>query len=111
MRNKDHITLSECTKEDLLWIIERMSVLRGDYYLEKALNELWYEKEMKRIDEADKQAVIADQKRREYISLLAPYKGKHILDIPHNVLEKADKAMKAAKEADKKYAKLMGLED
>lgn len=55
--------------------------------------------------------MIADQKRREYISLLAPYKGKHILDIPHNVLEKADKAMKAAKEADKKYAKLMGLED
>lgn len=53
MRNKDHITLSECTKEDLLWIIKRMSVLRGDYYLEKALNELWYEKEMKRIDEAD----------------------------------------------------------
>lgn len=109
MKYKDHITLSECTKDDLLWIIKRMSFLDGDYSLKSALNELWYEKENKRIAEAEKQAKFADQKMREYIELISPYAGKPIKDIPYSVVDKADKAMKAAQKARERCAVLMGL--
>lgn len=107
--SKDHLTLSDCTKADLLWIIKRMSVMRGDYYLQRALNDLWYEKEKQRIAEADKYAELADAKRREYIELLGPYDGQPLLSIPMRVLNKADKLMKEAQEADKKYMKLIGI--
>lgn len=110
MKYKDHITLSECTKDDLLWIIKRMSFLDGDYSLKSALNELWYEKETKRIAEAEKQSKFAAQKMREYIELMSPYDGKPIRDIPYSVMDKAEKAMKAAQKARKRYAVLMGLE-
>ena len=108
-KDKDHITLNECTKADLLWIINRLTIMQGDYYLKRALNDLWYEKEKQRIAEADKYAKLANTKRREYIELLGPYDGQSIMSIPMKVLDKADTLMKEAQAADKKYMKLMGI--
>ena len=111
-KNKSHITLSECTKAELLWIINRLVCFGGgssDYYLQRALNDLWYEKEKQRIAEAQKYAKLADTKRRECIELLGPYDGQPLPSIPMNVLDKADRLMKEAQAADKKYMKLMDI--
>lgn len=103
--SKDNLTLSECTKADLLWIIKYLTRFGGgsdDYYLKRALNQLWYEKEKQRIDEANKYAKLADAKRREYIELLSPYNGQPLISIPTKVLNRADKLMKEARDADQR---------
>lgn len=103
------MTLSQCSKADLLWIIKRLQI-RCKYDIDRALCDLAYEKEKERIAEAEKWCKLADKKRREYLEILGPYDGKPIIDIPLPVLEKADKAMKEARDADSKWAKLMGLD-
>lgn len=107
------MTLSQCSKEDLLWVIKRLcngNLGRGQYDLERALIDLDYEKEKSRINEAEKYNNLADEKRREYIALLKPYEGARFIDIPLEVLEKADKALKESKKAEEKFAKLLGLD-
>ena len=103
------ITLSQCSKADLLWIVKRLQ-LRCKYDIEIALNDLSYEKEKKRISEAEKCYKLADKKRREYLALLEPYIGKPMKDTPLSVLEQADILMKEAQAADRKWAKLMDLD-
>ena len=108
--SKDHLTLIDCTKADLLWIINRLVCFGGgsdDYYLQRALNELWYEKQKQRIAEADKYAKLAATKRREYIELLGPYDGQRWADIPHDTIVAADKLIREARNADKMYMKLI----
>ena len=108
------LTLNRCTREDLLWIINRIlqrtSFNNQDYELLRALNDLEYKKEKRQIAEAEKYGNLADQKRREYIALLEAYAGKPIKDIPLDILEKADRLQKEADAAEKKFCKLMGLE-
>ena len=107
------MTLSQCSKEDLLWIINRLCIrnfVNGQYDLKIALNDLAYEKEKSRINEAEKYSILADEKRREYIALLKPYEEERFIDIPLEVLEKAEKALKEARQADQKFAKLIGLD-
>lgn len=103
------MNLSKYTKADLIWIIKRLQI-RCKYDIERALNDLEYEKEKERISEAEKCYKLADKKRREYLEILEPYDGKPIIDIPLPVLKKADKVMKEAQDADQKWAKLMGLD-
>ena len=102
--------LSKYSKADLIWIINRMVANSlSKELLRRAINDLKYEKERKRFDEADKVGKIANKKRQEYIDLLSPYDGMRVLDIPIDVLEKADQLMKEAQAADRKWTKLMGL--
>lgn len=108
-KDKDHITLNECTKADLLWIINRMSVMHGAYYLECALNELWYEKEKQRLAEASKYRKIVAEKMRAYSDLLQPYDGKPYSSIPDSVIHKAANLAKESDAAQKKFMSLMGI--
>jgi hypothetical protein len=103
--------LNKYSKEDLIWIINRMSAFGDDWSLKEALRNLEYEKDMKRIREAEKIAEQSHKLRKEYIDLLMPYDGKLIQEIPVEILEKASAAMKKAQSLDKKWNKLMGLGD
>ena len=107
------LTLNTCTKTDLLWIINRIlqrtAPFNQDYELLRALNDLAYEKEKQQIGKAEKYGEIADEKRREYIELLAPYDGMPIKDIPQKVLEKAYALLEEAAAAEEKFAKLIGV--
>ncbi len=109
--SKDNLTLSQCTKADLLWIIEYLTRFGDEYKLKHALNELWYEKEKQRIDEAGKYAKRADEKRRKYIELMRPYEGQRWADIPHDTIVAADKLLREARNADKMYMKLIGIKE
>lgn len=104
------MTLQQCTRADLLFVIDRMCRHSlNKWELEQALNDLAHEKEIARIEEAKKYAKLANDARKEYISTLAPYDGMKLLDIPMEVLKKADALQKQAAAADRKWAKLMGI--
>ena len=103
--------LQKYSKEDLIWIINRMSAFGDDWSLKEALRSLEYNKDMERIREAERIAEQSHKLRQEYIDLLMPYDGKPINEIPLDILEKASAAMKKAQSLDKKWNKLMGLGD
>ena len=103
------INLARYSKADLIWIINRMTMWNGDGELHRAVRGLQLEKEQERLQESDRLATLAHQKRMEYIELLSPYGGVRYIDIPPDVLKRADEAMKAAKAADEKWNKLMGV--
>lgn len=106
---KKSVKLDSLSKADLIWIIEYFIKWHGDFYIERAISELKYKKDIDRIHEAEKHSKTANDKRREYIDLLAPYDGQPWSSIPYEVLCKADKLMKEAQAADKKYMSLMGI--
>lgn len=103
------MTLSQCSKADLLWILKRLSI-RCKYDIDRALIDLAYEKEKERIAEAEKYSQLAYQKHMERYDLLKPYADASVADIPRLVLKKAQALFEEAEEADKKFAKLMDLE-
>lgn len=104
--------LSDCTKADLLWVVKHLCshyLSDGEYFLERTLNNLSLQKEQERLDAARKYAAIADSARKRWVSLMAPYDGWRLLDIPIDVIQKADAAMQEAKAADNKWQQLMGF--
>ena len=107
--NKIITTLDKYSKSDLIWIIGYLVKWGGDYYLERAISELSYKKDIDRINEAERYSKLASEKRQAYIDLLAPFDGQPWLNIPHAIIIKADKLMKEAQAADKQYMKLMGI--
>lgn len=98
--------LKDCNKDELIWIVNRIlqrtCFNNRDIELERALNDLWYEKEKERINKSEKLAEVAKQKWDEYIDILKPYDGCKLIDIPVNIVEKATKAYDDALAADKK---------
>ena len=112
MDDKIKAGLRKCSKADLLWIIEKLYSLDANvYHFNMALRELHYMKEMQRIDESDKYAKLADEKRKEYIELITPYAGKPISDIPDDVLKESAKLIREARAADMKYCQLIGIKE
>ena len=103
--------LKDCTKEDLIYVIERLQLYNPSqkHFLFRALNDVEMRREEKKFDEAKRISAYSSQKRQEYIDLLAPYEGKRLIDIPASVLEKADTAMREAQKADCKWNKIMGI--
>lgn len=102
------MTLKDCTKEELLYIIGRFDIYdRG--LLDRFLSEVNYNRERKRLEEAGKAAEEAREKRVKYFELLKPYEGKPILDVPISVINEAERLMKEAQRADEKWAKLMNI--
>ena len=107
------MTLKQCTKEELLFVIEHIQthyMFNLSYYINRALSELEYQRQMKKIDEADKYAKLSYEKMNEYAQLLKPYEGKKVVEIPLDIIKKADRLLKEAREADKKYTKLMDIQ-
>lgn len=106
------MTLSDCTKTDLLWVINQLCsrcLFDGEYCLEQTLTDLFFKKEQDRLDRAREYAEIADTARKRWVELMAPYDGWRLLDIPVDVIRQADAAMQEAKDADNKWRQLMGF--
>lgn len=105
--------LQECTKAELLWVIEqaeRHSFSDISHYIEMALDDLRYKREIDRIEKAKEQAEISFKAAMEYDEILKPYEGRKIIDIPIEVLKKADSALKRSRNANQKWAKLMEMD-
>lgn len=101
--------LTDCTKSELIWVIEqagKLSLGDTEYYINRALNDLQFQREMERIEKAEKLTEISRKATEEYVQLLKPYKGK-LSEVPLDILRKADLALKRSKEANEKYCRLM----
>lgn len=105
------MTLTNCTKEELIFIIERLQLYNPSqkHFVLRALNDVAMQREEKKLARADQFADLSFKKRQEYIDLLAPYEGKRLVDIPASVLKKADAAMREAQKADCRWNKIMGI--
>lgn len=103
------VNLAKYSKEDLIWIINRMSSFGQGWYLDEALRSLQYQKEMKRIDEADRIAKQSSAARQAYIDLISPYDGKPWGEIPLDILKKAQKEIDEADKLDQRWRKLMRM--
>ena len=102
--------LSDCTKADLIWIIETMCKYDlSDRNLRLALNDLEYAKEQERFDRGDQLAKTARDAFQRYVELLKPYEGMPLMDVPMDVLQQADAALAESRAANKQWAKLMGV--
>ena len=108
-KESNHEKLKKLSKDDLIWIITRMSSFGQGYFLEEALRSLELMKSEQKYKKAEEIAKESLQYRQEYIDLLAPYDGKPIKDIPYSVVKKASDALQKAQILDKQWAKLMGL--
>ena len=104
------MNLSDCTKADLLWIIKAMCKYDlSDPSLQRALNDLEWEKERDRLARADQALQTASAASQRYIELLKPYEGMPLLEVPMDVLQQADAALAESRAANKQWAKLMGV--
>lgn len=106
------MTLKDCTKAELLWIIDRLrnrGLYRLDTIIAIALNDLEYQREQKKLDEADRLNEESARLRQQAAELLTPYEGKPILDIPADVLDRAAALQEEAQMLDKEWCKLMKL--
>lgn len=106
--------LSDCTKADLLWVIQQLCnryLSDGEYYLYRVLCDLTFKKEKERLDEAGRYADLADTARKQWLDLMTPYDGWRLIDIPVDVIQKADAAMQEARNAEKKWCQLMQIRE
>ena len=104
------LRLKDCTKSELLFIIQQFKFhcgSSGEYYLMQALGDVRMQRLDARHAEADRLSALSHNKRQEYIMLLSPYEGARLSEIPLAVLEAAETAMKEAQAADRKWANLM----
>lgn len=105
------MTLKDCTKEELIFVIERLQFysLSGDYYVQRALRDVAEQREERKLEEAQRLSALQNQKMQEYISLMRPYEGVPLMDVPEDVFVQADAVLQEARAVDMKWRKLMGF--
>lgn len=106
----ESVNLQKCTKEELLFLIDRMRHYNvGDNLFCFARRDLVNERLMRRERLAQEQSEIARDARDQYCEIMKPYDGKCILDIPQDVLDQGAALLAKAETADKKWTRLMGI--
>ena len=98
--------LKECTKDELIFIIQRLTIL-DKRNLESALIDVEYQRVRDKLAEAERWAEISKQNRDRYCELLKEYGKTKVLDIPIQAFTEMEECLKNANKADKKYDKLM----
>ena len=102
--------LKNCTKKELLWIIQAMCRYDlTDRHLRLALDDLQYERERDRLDRAHQLLQVSSAASQRYAELVRPYEGIPLADVPMEVLQEADAALDEFNTANKEWRKLMGV--
>lgn len=102
----EKMTIEECTKEELLYVIKYLT--RADKRsLVSALNAVKYQRAEKKIAEAERWAQVANDNRIRYIELAEKHSGQRVIDLPADDIIEMNTCLENAEKADKKYDKLM----
>ena len=87
--------------------LRNRGLYRLDTIIAIALNDLEYQREQKKLDEADRLNEESARLRQQAAELLTPYEGKPILDIPADVLDHASAILEEAQALEEKWNRLM----
>ena len=102
--------VAKLSKNELIELLFQVLFLVDPFerngYLERAMIDIRYNQQIKRIDEQAQHSKKAFEARCEYLELLKPYEGKPFSSIPLDVLTKADDCIKRANQHDKAYERL-----
>ncbi len=100
---------NDLTKAELLQVMEMLECT-AEYYLDRALsqierqrNDAHYERSRRLIDE-ERNHINA------YFEILRPYEGKRFIDIPLDVVKRAQAEWEKARAAGRKWDKLNGID-
>lgn len=100
---------NDLTKAELLQVMEMLECT-AEHYLNRALsqierqrNDAHYERSRRLIDEERKHNNACSE-------ILRPYEGKHLIDIPPDVVERARAEWEKARAAGRKWDKLNGID-
>lgn len=100
------MTVRECTKDELIFIIERLSFF-NKYHIERLLNDVEYERIKKKLAVAERWNNVSNSCRQKYAKFLKKYYGTPLIKVPICEIKAADKYLKDAEKAEKEYEKLM----
>lgn len=105
------MTLKDCTKEELLFVIERLRFYNAEnnFYARRALSDVHFQRERKKLEKAEELIAYSREKQEEYRRILEPYAGMPLTEIPVSVVEPAAAVMSEIQEADRQWDKLMGI--
>lgn len=106
------MTLKQCTKEELIRIINDLQTRceNGEYYTDRALNDIQYEHQRKEIKEAERWAQISHDATMEFVRVMKLHDGLPLSEIPIWVLERARELIETQKRADKEFNRLMHID-
>lgn len=105
--------LKKCTKAELLHIIDsfrRHSLGSANWIFDMSFSDLDFEKEQRRLDEADKINEEIKETDALYRSLLAPYDGKTLGEIPISIVKQASTLAKKSRELNERWFRLMDID-
>lgn len=109
MESGEIMTLNECTKEELIFIIKRIAgiccpnPIQQERKIQVFLDEIEYKRTEKLFAEADSWSKKAAEYRRKFGDLLSQYNAKNTIDLPSVVFKEAKELLSNAQYADKKY--------
>ena len=103
--------LEDCTKDELLYILNRIQGWVGDDEIRLALIDVEYLRNKKLIEQMEEYSRNANDAREQYIALVRNYAGKPLSEIPYGTLNKATIFLQKAKEWEEKYKKISGKLD
>ena len=104
------MTLTDCTKEELLTIIDRLMLISPNaYHVDRILNDLESERNERKYDKAGALLKTIREKTQAYIDLIGPWEGKPVMQIPKSVLDKGAQLLSEKENAEREWAKLMGF--
>ena len=75
------MTLEECTKAELIQIINSLTIRlfdKDDFYLSSCLSDIAWNRERKKFDEAKRYSEYAKRKRQEFIKIMQSHRGRMI---------------------------------
>lgn len=104
------MTLKECTKTELICIIESLALHAGSGWLEAALHDVEETRTQKTQAQAARLFAIMKDKAREIDQLYLPYSSDPYCEIPASVVAKAKALAHKYDEAEAKWCRLMGFE-
>lgn len=102
--------LAKYSKAELIEILSRLvfhiDPFQRSGYLERAMVDVKYDRQMARIDKAHEHATRSFELRTQANALLKPYEGKRLSDVPKTVLDKVAEYTKQAEREEAAWEKL-----
>lgn len=110
MRKITKSDLAKYTKDELIEILNEVVFLADPFqrngYLERAMGEARYKRQMRLIEKAHEHAENSFKARSEGLELLKPYEGMKYSEVPLVTLNKANACMKRAQKEDAAWERL-----